>query len=334
MKSGYRRIDGMTRRNLRKQERNDTMTSSGIHHVTIICGAAQRNVDFYTELLGLRLVKKTVNFDDSATYHFYYGDEFGQPGTIITFFPWEQERPGKLGIGQVLETSYRIPPASMQFWRRRFIETGVSHDPVFTRFGEKVLTFRDPDGVRLALVAVPGCEAEPGYATHGVPSECALRGFHGATLIEREVAPTQEILVDVLGFRMVAHDGDFTRFRAGDTQIGGIVDIYAVGDAPKGRIGIGSVHHIAFRAADDAAQAAMGRTLETTHSLPVTEQKNRKYFRSTYFSEPGGVRFEIATDDPGFTADEPADKLGESLRLPVHLEPRRAEIELMLPALK
>jgi glyoxalase family protein len=309
------------------------VTTSGIHHVTIICGPAQRNVDFYTRVLGQRLVKKTVNFDDSATYHFYYGDCVGRPGTIITFFPWEDRPPGRSGTGQALETTYRVPMEAMAFWQRRFIEMGVAFEPLTRRFGDPFLAFKDPDGVHLGLVGVEGAAEEPGFAGDDVPGECALRGFHGVTLMEKEVAPTQEILVDVLGLRLAAHEGPLTRFRAGDTAIGGIVDVYAVGDSPKGRIGAGAIHHVAFRASDDAAQMAMGKLLTEIHHIPVTEQKNRKYFRSTYFSEPGGVRLELATDDPGFTADETEAELGGGLKLPNFLEPRRTQIEAALPAL-
>lgn len=314
-------------------DENPEMASNGIHHVTIICGPARRNLDFYTDLLGLRLVKKTVNFDDSATYHFYYGDETGQPGTIITFFPWEDQPAGRVGVGQALETTYRVPTDALQFWVRRFIERGVDFEPLTKRFGEPFLAFKDPDGVRLGLVGVPEAGNEPGYGSGTIPAQCALRGFHGVTLMEKETAPTQEILVDVLGFSVAAHEGSFTRYRHPTARIGGIVDIYAVGDAPKGRIGNGSIHHVAFRASDDAAQDAMGRTLTQQHGLPVTDQKNRKYFRSTYFSEPGGVRFEIATDDPGFAVDEQENALGQELKLPNFLEPRRAEIAASLPAL-
>ena len=309
------------------------MPGTGIHHVTIICGPARRNVDFYTKVLGLRLVKKTVNFDDPLVYHFYYGDAEGSPGTIITFFPWEGEEAGRLGAGEALETTYRIPAGAIGYWARRLIEKGVPHEPPTSRFGDPILTFRDPDGVRLALVGIRGAETEACFVGSDVPQDCALRGFHGVTLIEREVEPTADILTDVLGFRRIAQEGAFTRFRVDDIAMGGVVDIYAVGEVQKGRMGAGSIHHVAFRAADDEAQAEMGRRLVERHSLAVTQQKDRKYFRSTYFSEPGGVRFEIATDVPGFAVDEPRDKLGEALKLPAFLEPRRAEIEGVLPAL-
>lgn len=308
------------------------MSAYGIHHVTIFCGNAQRNVDFYTDVLGLRFVKKTVNFDDPEVYHFYYGDEGGRPGSIITFFPSEKA-PGELGAGQASETSYRVPAQAIDYWVRRFAEKGVEADAVVRRFGETVLPFRDADGVRLALVGVHGAEAEVAFAGSDVPQEHALRGFHGVTLLQREVAPTAAILSDVLGFTPIAFEGEVTRFRAGDTVHGGIIDIHVDRSAGEGRLGPGSIHHVAFRAADDGQQVDMGRKLAEAHSLAVTPQLNRNYFRSTYFTEPGGIRFEIATDEPGFAVDEPASELGRSLKLPPWLEARRSTIEAVLPAI-
>ncbi|QPC95330.1 ring-cleaving dioxygenase [Mesorhizobium sp. INR15] len=308
------------------------MGSYGIHHVTIFCGPARQNVEFYTAILGLRFVKKTVNFDDPEVYHFYYGDGAGQPGTIITFFP-SQKEPGRLGAGQAQETTYRVPANAIDYWAARFAEKGVVQQPRFKRFGETVLPFQDADGVRLALVGVHGAEAEPAFAGGDVPEAYALRGFHGISLLERAATPTAAILSGVLGFTPIAFEGNVTRFQAGDTTLGGIVDIHVDKDAPEGRLGPGSIHHVAFRAANDAVQAEMAGKLAEAHSIPVTQQLNRNYFRSVYFSEPGGVRFEIATDEPGFTVDEPSADLGRNLKLPPWLEARRAMIEAVLPAL-
>lgn len=307
------------------------MRSNGIHHVTAIAGGARRNLDFYTRVLGLRLVKKTVNFDDPGTYHFYYGDETGQPGTILTFFPWTHVAPGRLGSGETQETVFRVPEGSIGFWVQRFVEKGVPHQAVEQRFGETVLSFKDPDGMRLALVAVPGIEAEPGWAGGGVPAEHAIRGFHSVSLLLEDTAATGAVLDDVLGFTEIGREGAVVRYRAGDTVIGGIVDLQAAGGALPSRPGAGSVHHIAFRAADDAAQAEMVKRLAENHRLLTTEQKDRAYFRSVYFREPGHVLFEIATDIPGFAVDEPADTLGQALKLPRFLEPHRTEIERVLP---
>jgi glyoxalase family protein len=309
------------------------MAQNGIHHVTAISGPARRNHDFYTRVLGLRLVKKTVNFDDPSTYHFYYGDEVGRPGTILTFFPWEHVASGRLGVGETQETAFRIPEGSVGYWAQRLVETGVAHDPIARRFGETVLPLRDPDGTRLALVAVPGIGSEPGWTGGDVPTEHAIRGLHGVTLLLREAAPTGAILTDVFGFAEIGSEGTTTRFKADGTAIGGVVDIRAAGDFLRGRPGGGSVHHVAFRAADDEAQSAMTRRLAEHHGIDTTEQKDRNYFRSVYFREPGGVLFEIATDIPGFAVDEPASALGQSLKLPAGLEPRRREIEAVLPAL-
>jgi glyoxalase family protein len=309
------------------------MARNGIHHVTAISGPARRNVDFYTRTLGLRLVKKTVNFDDPGTYHFYYGDETGQPGTILTFFPWEHVAPGRLGVGETQETTFRVPETSVGYWTHRFVERGVAHEAVEKRFGETVLSFRDPDGMRLALVAVRGIETEPAWNRGEVPGEHAIRGFHGVSLLLREAAPTGAILTDVFGFSEIGREGSTVRFKAEGTDIGGIVDIRVAGDFLRGRQGGGSVHHIAFRAADDEAEFAMMRKLAENHGIRTTDQKDRNYFRSLYFREPGGVLFEIATDIPGFAVDEPVSSLGQSLKLPLQYEPRRNDIEAVLPVI-
>jgi len=311
------------------------MTSSrhGIHHVTAIAGPARRNLDFYTGTLGLRLVKKTVNFDDPGTYHFYFGDEAGSPGTILTFFPWEHVAPGRLGIGETQETVFRVPEGAIGYWTHRFVDKRVAHDAPARRFGETIVSFRDPDGMRLALIGVPGIESEPHWGGSDVPSDAAIRGFHSVNLLLREAAPTGTILTDVLGFSEIGREGQLVRYKAGDTAIGGIVDIHEAGAFLPGRMGGGSVHHIAFRAADDAEELAMAKKLVANHGLQPTEQKDRNYFRSIYFREPGHVLFEIATDVPGFAIDEPVAALGQSLKLPGVYEKRRSEIEKVLPAL-
>jgi glyoxalase family protein len=311
-----------------------TMTTHGIHHVTAIAGSAARNFDFYTRVLGLRLVKKTVNFDDPGTYHLYYGDEIGQPGTILTFFPWAQVAPGRLGIGETQETVFRVPEGSIGYWTHRFVAEGVAHQPPEKRFGETVLSFKDADGMRLALVAIPGIENEPAWSSATIPAEHAIRGFHSVSLLLEDAAPTGAILSDILGFAEVGRDGSLIRYKAGDTAIGGIVDLRAAGGFLPSRQGGGSVHHIAFRAADDVEQAAMVKKLAENHRIQTTEQKDRNYFRSVYFREPGHVLFEIATDIPGFAVDENATVLGEALKLPPFLEGYRSRIEAVLPELR
>jgi glyoxalase family protein len=305
----------------------------GIHHVTAIAGNPLKNFDFYTRDLGLRFVKRTVNFDDPATYHFYYGDETGHPGTILTFFPWEGAGAGRRGVGETHQTAFRVPERSLGYWTHRFIERGIAHQALEKRFGEKVLPFTDPDGMTLALVGVAGAENEPAWSNGGIPTEHAIRGFHGVTLLLENAAKTARILTDVFGFRETAREGSVIRFVAQGDANGGVVDIYEAKGFLRGHQGRGSVHHIAFRAADDARQAEMAQKLVSEHGVHPTDQKDRNYFRSIYFREPGGVLFEIATDIPGFAVDEPVESLGQSLKLPKFLEPHRKEIEAVLPAL-
>jgi glyoxalase family protein len=306
---------------------------AGIHHVTAIAGNALRNYDFYTRNLGLRFVKKTVNFDDPGTYHFYYGDETGRPGTILTFFPWEGAEPGRGGIGQTQQTAFRVPAGSIGYWTHRLLDKGIAHEALDKRFGESVLPFSDADGTRLALVGMSGAEAEPGWSDGEVPAEHAIRGFHGVTLLLDSAARTAAILTGVLGFTETAREGSVIRFKASGDVNGGVVDIHEAGEFLHGRQGAGSVHHIAFRASDDAEQRQMAEMLIGHHGLHPTEQKDRNYFRSIYFREPGGILFEIATDIPGFAVDEPVATLGRDLKLPTFLEARRKEIEAVLPQL-
>lgn len=310
------------------------MSGKGIHHVTAIAGQAQRNLDFYTRILGLRLVKKTVNFDDPGTYHLYYGDEAGRPGSILTFFPWDRVVPGRSGIGETQQTVLRVPEGAIGYWLHRFVEKGVVHEPATRRFGETLLSFKDPDGMRLALVAVPGLETEPGWNGGDIPAEASIRGFHSVNLMLAEAAATGAILTDVFGFSEIGREGSLVRYRTTDGGAGSIVDIHEAGGFLPARLGGGSVHHIAFRAADDEEEAAMVRKLADNHGIRTTEQKDRNYFRSVYFREPGRVLFEIATDAPGFAVDEPAATLGEDLKLPAFLEARRPDLEASLPRLE
>jgi len=314
------------------------MSTTGLHHVTAIAGDARRNLDFYGRTLGLRLVKKTVNFDDPGTHHLYFGDADGAPGSILTFFPWGDVASGRTGIGETSETALRVPEASLGFWTHRLVEQGVRHESPDRRFGQSVLRFRDPDGMRLALVGVAGVDGEPAWDAGAVPPEHAIRGLHGVTLMLERSAPTAAILTGVFGLAEAGRDGAVTRFVAGvGNGAGAVIDLQEAGGFLPARQGSGSVHHIAFRARDDADQAAMVERLAngqaTGHGIVATEQKDRHYFRSVYFREPGGVLFEIATDAPGFAVDEPAATLGQELRLPAFLEPRRTAIEAALPEL-
>jgi glyoxalase family protein len=311
----------------------ETATMRGIHHVTAIAGGAAQNLQFYTRTLGLRFVKKTVNFDDPGTYHFYYGDKTGSPGTILTFFPWAHAPLGRGGTGFAQTTAFRVPIASIAYWTQRLIQHGVKHDAPLKRFGETVLSFNDPDGLCLALVGVGNTENDNAWSSHDIPLEHAILGLQGVTLHLQRAAPTGAILADVLGFSEAGRDGQHVRYKASD-GLGGVVDIREGNGILQGRLGLGSVHHIAFRAASDAEQAEMARKLAQHHDMHPTEQKDRQYFRSVYFREPGGVLFEIATDDPGFTIDEPLATLGQELKLPRFLESRRAHLESILPSLE
>jgi glyoxalase family protein len=305
-----------------------------IHHVTAIAGEPQRNLDFYAGLLGMRLVKLTVNYDDPGTYHFYYGDETGRPGTILTFFPWAGVSPGRRGVGETHQTAFRVPQRSLGYWTQRFTEKGIAYEALEKRFGESVLPFTDPDGMALALVGIPGAENEPGWSNGDVPAEHAIRGFHGVTLLLDSAAKTAAVLTDVFGFKEAGREGSVIRFKAPGDVEGSVVDIYEAKGFLRGHQGGGSVHHIAFRAADDAEQGRMAQKLVSNHGLHPTEQRDRNYFRSIYFREPGGVLFEIATDIPGFAVDEPVATLGRDLKLPAFLEQHRKQIEDVLPNLE
>ncbi len=310
------------------------MRTNGIHHITAISGPGQRTDDFYTRILGLRRVKTTVNFDDPTTHHLYYGDAAGRPGTILTFFPYAHAAPGRLGIGELQETVLAVPEQALGFWSHRLLTAGVQQDSIVRRFGETVLPFRDPDGMRLALVAAKdhvGSDAV--WTSAEVDADHAIRGIHSASLLLKDGAATADVLTDVFGMAKLETEGTTTRYGVAGGGLGTAIDIRAVGDFLRGRPGAGTVHHIAFRAADDAEQEAMVAKLAADHGLQATEQRDRNYFRSVYFREPGGVLFEIATDEPGFAVDEPSDALGATLKLPSFLEGRRAAIEARLPSL-
>jgi glyoxalase family protein len=308
------------------------MTSAGIHHVTAICSDPRRNAAFYTDTLGLRMVKKTVNFDDPTTWHLYYGDETGSPGTALTFFAWGNLPPGHNGIGQTAATAFTIPERSLAYWTGRLAEKGVPHDTPQRRFDQTVVAFRDPDGMSLELVATKGARALPAWSGGPIPEEHAIRGFFSVTLMVDELEPTSQVLTEVLGFASEGREDKRHRFVAAGTPLATVVDVRAEPGVAPARQGAGSVHHVAFRAADDAAEMEMASAVRALDLRP-TEQIDRLYFHSVYFREPGGVLFEIATDAPGFTVDEPKETLGKSLRLPPWYESRRAEIEAALPAL-
>jgi glyoxalase family protein len=305
--------------------------TAGIHHVTGIASDPQRNLDFYAGILGLRLVKRTVNFDDPTTYHFYFGNENGSPGTILTFFPWPDARRGRQGGGQVAVTSFSIRPASLGFWIERFIKKRVEFEQPAARYeDERIIAFKDHEGFMGELVAHSGADAQSGWPAAAVPSEHAIRGLYSVTLWLDANELTGQLLTNTLGFKLAREQGSIFRYTTNNGGPGTIVDLRCVPGIWRGVMGAGTVHHVAFRCTSEAEQLEV-RTELASLGYNVTPQLDRDYFKSIYFREPGGVLFEIATDAPGFTVDEPVDALGQSLKLPSWLEPRRFEIEALLP---
>jgi glyoxalase family protein len=306
----------------------------GIHHVTCIAGDPQRNLDFWVETLGLRLVKRSVNQDDPGTYHFFFADAEGTPGTSMTFFPWEDMRPGKVGSGQVSRTAFRVPEGSLDYWETRFEEYNVEYDERIERFGETVLPFEDPDGLPVELVAVEIPDEDPTVPwTAFVPEEYAIRGFHSVTLWLADPQPTEELL-ETMGLERVGTEqaqGDTpgderTRFAASG-PVGKYVDVLPT--VQGGRQGLGTVHHVAFQTPTDDDQEAMRKAIRG-EGLRPTQQIDRHWFRSVYVREHGGVLFELATSGPGYTSDEPLAELGERLVLPGKFETQREQIEAQL----
>ena len=316
------------------------MRSAGIHHITAIAGDPQPNLDFYTETLGLRLVKRTVNFDDPGSYHFYFGDSIGSPGTIITFFPWPGARRGARGSGQVTTVSFAVPHNSIAFWKERLRANHVIAEEIAGAFGNETIRFLDPDGLMLQLVVIPseveGSRRETLKVTPRDPStplrvaqDDEILGFAAPTLEVRNPQQTEKLLTEILGFELVGKENNRRRFRGSGPNASAEIDLVS-SEAGFGQIAVGTVHHIAFRAADDDEQLNVREQL-VARGLNVTPVIDRQYFHSIYFREPNGILFEIATDGPGFLIDEPAASLGETLKLPPVYEPKRDEIERVLP---
>jgi glyoxalase family protein len=305
----------------------------GIHHVTAIAREPQRNLDFYAGTLGMRLVKLTVNYDDPGTYHLYYGDELGRPGSLLTFFPWTAGRPGRQGTGQINGVGLAIPPAALGYWIERLLSRGVKYEGPARRFDEQVVAFTDPDGLMLELIATPRVNQVEGWRDGPVPAEYAVRGVHAVTIWEDGDAGSADFLTGTMRFRAGVEDDNRLRFESGQEGLGTVVDLRRVPGFWRGTDGVGTVHHVAFRAASDAEQMARQQELQR-QEVAVTEVRDRNYFRSIYFREPGGVLFEIATDGPGFTLDESPAELGTSLKLPPWLESMRARLERGLPAVR
>jgi len=305
----------------------------GIHHITAIAGDPQTNLDFYAGVLGLRLVKLTVNFDDPGTYHLYYGDGVGHPGTILTFFPWPHAPEGRRGTGQVTETAFAIPEQAVDFWAARLAEYRVAFKGPFDRFGEQVLSLSDPDGLGIELVGARVTRDDRAYAAGLVRLEFAIRGFHSATLMQADERKTTALLTDTMGFTLVAQEGNRYRYAVDSGEAANLVDVLRAPDERQGRVLVGTVHHIAWRSQDDERQLAWRAEL-TRLGYGVSPVMDRKYFHSIYYREPGGILFEIATDPPGFSVDESPEDLGSRLVLPPWLEPERTELEGVLPPLR
>jgi glyoxalase family protein len=312
----------------------DAKPVQGLHHVTAISGPAQENLDFYSGVLGLRLVKKSVNQDDPGTYHLFYADAEGRPGTDLTFFPWDQTAPARPGHGVASEVSLAVPPGSLGFWQARLARYGAAVGELASRFGEPTLALRDPHGQPLALAELASATARPftPWDASPVPAERQIRGLHGARLRERDFAATSDFLTGTMGFRAAGVEGSWHRYEVGAGGSGAFVDLAEAPDERRGAWGVGGIHHLAWRVDDDAHQLAVRAAVEAAarHPTPVID---RFWFHSVYFKEPGGVLFELATDGPGFAVDEEPARLGETLVLPPWLESRRREIERVLPAL-
>jgi len=309
-------------------------TIPGLHHVTAISGPPQANVDFYAGLLRQRLVKKTVNFDAPDTYHLYYGDRVGSPGTILTFFPFADAGPGRAGPGMAAAVAYAVPKGGLDAWMGRLAEQAVDFDTPGARFGEPVIAVRDPDNLRVELIETPSATPGNGGAADGEPAD---DGFHSVTLWLRDPEPTARLLTELFGYEHGGEEADGSgrrhRLAAPGRGRGSMIDLLR-SEAPSiGRQGAGTIHHVAFRAESDAAQQEW-RERASAYGLDVTPVVDRQYFNAIYFREPGGVLFEIATDPPGFATDESEAELGRHLMLPPRYERRRADIERMLPPIR
>jgi glyoxalase family protein len=310
-----------------------TRRVNGLHHITAIAGPAQENLDFYSGVLGMRLVKKSVNQDDPGTYHLFYADAEGRPGTDLTFFPWSQLAPPRLGYGLAVEVGLEVPVGSLDFWGTRLERYGTRIERVETRFGARVLPVVDPHGLRLALVESAAGSVRPFTAWEESPVEPThqVRGLHGGRLWERDERKTASFLTSVLGFVQLGVEDGWTRYGFPDTP--GVVDLRETRDVRRGAWGVGSVHHLAWRVEDEEHQLLVRAQVESA-GAGATPVIDRFWFKSVYFKEPGGVLFELATDGPGFATDEHPAHLGETLVLPPWLEPSRERIEAVLPPLE
>jgi catechol 2,3-dioxygenase-like lactoylglutathione lyase family enzyme len=308
------------------------MKLHGIHHITAIASDPQRNLDFYAGVLGLRLVKRTVNFDDPNTYHFYFGDRLGNPGTIITFFPWPTARRGRVGTGQVVATSYAIAPGATDYWTARCQEHGIDIVEKGKRFDQAFIRFQDPDGLVLELIESDSGETGDRWEKSPIPAKFSATRFHSPSLASESREATTRLLTTLFGFEIIGRESDRTRLTVSPGLTNAQIDLVDYPGNRPGRVLAGTVHHIAFRAKDQDEQEHWRSKLYQA-GLHVTPIIDRQYFHSVYFREPGGILFEIATDGPGFATDETEEHLGENLRLPPQYESLRSEIERSLPSI-
>ena len=303
----------------------------GLHHITAIADNAKRNLDFYTKVLGVRLVKKTVNFDDPGTYHFYFGNEEGTPGTILTFFPWEGVGKGTNGSGLATNIGYSVPKGSLGFWKNRLQQFNINVEESEI-FGEKLISFQDPDGLQLQFIESSNPDDRKVWTTYDIKDENALKGFHNIILTLKKADPTIKVLTDIFGYDLQKQEGERYRFATDAIETANLVDIIENDKIPAGRNAGGTNHHVAFRVKDDKVLMEF-REKVMSAGLNITPKIDRDYFYSLYFREPGGILFEIATDNPGFTVDEPLNELGTNLKLPKQHELLRSRIEEVLPKL-
>ncbi|MEA5403778.1 ring-cleaving dioxygenase [Arcicella sp. DC2W] len=306
---------------------------NGLHHITAIAGDAKKNFDFYTRVMGLKMIKKTVNFDDPNTYHFYYGNGTGEPGTVLTFFPWGDGIPqGRRGTRQATEIGYAVPEGSLEFWQKRFEDNNVTYNKIAEKFGEQYLTFLDPDGLKFELIVPKKADTRTPFETSEVTAQYATLGFHSVTITSNNIEATAKVLTDIFGYRLLEQHVNRYRFVTDAVEQAAIVDLVEVPGEKVGHVSKGSVHHVAFRVSDDNILMEFRKKVMNA-GLQITEKIDRNYFYSLYFREPGGVLFEIASDNPGFTVDESLEELGLNLKLPAQYEKYRADIEKVLPKL-
>ncbi len=304
----------------------------GLHHITAIASDAQRNYDFYTQTLGFRLVKKTVNFDDPTTYHFYFGNEVGTPGTVLTFFPWAGISKGRDGAGMASEIGYSVSKGSLEFWKTRFEKLNILYN-TGEQFGEQYITFQDPDGLKLKLIETKQKDEREVWETDEIKADVAIKGFHTVTLTLNNIKATAAILTEIFGYKQIDKESNLYRYQTDAVENAAIIDLLEMPLAPRGINAGGTNHHIAFRVKDEETLMAFREKI-VAKGHGITEKINRDYFFSLYFREPGGVLFEIATDNPGFATDETVENLGSSLQLPTQHEPMRDKIEKALPSLQ